>query len=283
MVVVFEQLAERDKKRKEERGSMLDRSETGDDHWLQISLSSRFLSIWKPLCGCPEGKGRTCVSNSPQVSMACKYHNFQSKECEATTHIKKFSKATEHPSTIVCAALYMSPQPSPKFTVTSIKWQLKGTVVNSACVFQTLKCFCAEGHHLVHAETAVWHLSAAPEKATLQLASGDSAWLLREWKVFLQVPLSDVPVLKECMASSWTQLHELLSQTIKLTAFLSLFHPAHFSWVPLCLIAAKSRRSGGHVVTAVIQLPGMNCDGLRGVVWLGGRPTHMMLVNCQQT
>lgn len=91
----------------------------------------------------------------------------------------------------------MSPQPSPKFTVTSIKWQLKGTVVNSAFVFQTLKCFCAEGHHLVHAETAVWHLSAAPEKATLQLASGDAAWLLREWKVFLQVPLSDVPVLKD--------------------------------------------------------------------------------------
>lgn len=32
MVAVFEQLAERDKKRKEERDSMLDRSETGDDH-----------------------------------------------------------------------------------------------------------------------------------------------------------------------------------------------------------------------------------------------------------
>lgn len=108
----------------------------------------------------------------------CKYHvntTISNQECEATTHIKKFSKATEHPRTIVCAAVYMSPKPSPKFTVTSIKWQLKGTVVNSACVFQALKCFCAEGHHLVHAETAVWHLSAAPEKATLQLASGDSA------------------------------------------------------------------------------------------------------------
>lgn len=125
---------------------------------------------------CPSGSLSVGVQRAREECVCpCKYHNFQSKECEATTHIKKFSKATEHPSMIVCAAVYMSPQPSPKFTVTSIKWQLKGTVVNSACVFQTLKCFCAEGHHLVHAETAVWHLSAALEKATLQLARGDSA------------------------------------------------------------------------------------------------------------
>lgn len=37
------------------------------------------------------------------------------------------------------------------------------------------------------------------------------------------------------------------------------------------------------MVSGVIQLPGMNCDGLLGVVMLGGRPLRMVLVNCQPT
>lgn len=37
------------------------------------------------------------------------------------------------------------------------------------------------------------------------------------------------------------------------------------------------------MVTGVIQLPRMNCDGLWGVVLLGGRTLHMVLVNCQRT
>lgn len=95
---------------------------------------------------CPSGSLSVGVQRAREECVCpCKYHNFQSKECEATTHIKKFSKATEHPSMIVCAAVYMSPQPSPKFTVTSIKWQLKGTVVNSAGCFPDSKVLLCRG------------------------------------------------------------------------------------------------------------------------------------------
>lgn len=61
---------------------------------------------------------------------------------------------------------------SPEYRISSIKWQLKGGVVSPARVFSG-KCLCLEWDHLLHAEPAVWSLSAALEKATLQLANGE--------------------------------------------------------------------------------------------------------------
>lgn len=37
------------------------------------------------------------------------------------------------------------------------------------------------------------------------------------------------------------------------------------------------------MVTSVIQLRRMNCDGPWGVALLGGQPLRMVLVNCQRT
>lgn len=50
-----------------------------------------------------------------------------------------------------------------------------------------------EGHHLLHAEPAVWHLSTAQEKATLQLVCERRLCMaFKEVADFLEGSLSDV-------------------------------------------------------------------------------------------
>lgn len=152
---------------------MHDRSVTGCSHRLLIRPGFVHLEANTPSTEGVRVVREACFCQQLSRCVTCKYHKAFLSET------KKFSQQQQSTqASVFVRQCTHAPGPdyfmvSPKYTVPSVKWGFKGAVVSLACVFPDSKVLFAEGHHLLHAEPAVWHLSAALEKATLQLVSGE--------------------------------------------------------------------------------------------------------------
>lgn len=76
--------------------------------------------------------------------------------------------------------------------------------------------------------------------------------------------------------SAWQSGQAAVGVSVHIRLAKPLLASAGFLFASSALSRGGAR---GHMFTAVIQLPRMNCDGLWEVVWLGGQALHMTLVN----
>lgn len=271
--VMFEQLVEvgpgeREKKIKEGRDGMLNRTVTGWNHWLACQ-TDHVLSIWRPrhppLWASGGSERHVCVRQF-SCYVTCKYHKaFLSERVRGLKWNKVLNSTRGSKRACLCCYVH-APGPDyfmvfPKYTVPSVKWGLKGAVLSPVCVSQDSKVLLWAPFATCWACSLASQRSSGKSHFTVSKWRGDSAWHLREWMTLLQCPLVTglTGIAQGLCCRGLGRMYGLMGEpwtAIFLSDFLANC-PSCFSQLdsslPYSCSVRKVRRSFGHRCDSITQ------------------------------